>query len=1100
MQLIGDARPYNVNPMEWAYQRQNELGYRYSGLAASAGTQFTGDLSTAGIVAAGMKIPAISRFAGKSALRGLGVGALGFTGVGMALDPIVSTVQDEAERHLRDTSGIQRMSTRFGSEFSRSQAAMTSRSISNFGYKESLSHSSFDTKLGEDGYRNVLFQGLQSSLFHGKTPEELIKQTESAAKVVKFLTGIMGSRDVNETMQAITQFKGMGVNLLHSGNYAERLGRDSFKYGSLMGIPGAELLRQATTHGSEVAGSYGMPSFTGVLPMMKNMALAHEMEKRGRLSAAEISVGGGHLGIAKSMQEFISQMMVSPQIGGVMMASSMTGGQFDPSKFGANADQGYFGMMGKGAQFMADPSKAAEYFANKDNWMASLGEAGDGQSGMLKVLRKAMDNMPYLKGMNVKDRANMMAAFLKQQQPGLSDAAAKALVTRLQRPGIDGQVDREADWHESRGLYNQVQERNTLFRPFTRAMESIERIPSRLKRPGQVLGQSIAETALDVFGIPEFGRNDAFGAAELTGDNIGDLYNMNSRRTRRDNGDPLSGEQLNYAYGVNDRAYGFYNSRGQGTPFWGDRRAKEYVPQAMYAQVRENASYYNALNRKDGTTAAEMFASNKDLFGSATFDQIAGSYQNFVEDNGAGLFKEGIAKPGMEFMYQRLKQHNGDQFSSAYDSLYGSSSASNVRSAFGEGGSMRGVLDSHVSDLKAGGLGINQAALTTHVLDLLQSDPQLQEHQRRSGLSNYQYATQVVAGATGKSGLLGTSQDINLLSNSDQIVNAGAKLEQEFGGDPTSIFMSMLGKSNGFNLNTTARNLSDIGITDELMNDLGKTSGDTEAFQKAFDAAMSGDMSGVKGIKSKAARQYLSSTFADQKQLGRIKSKFGESGITDSIDSIRRLKMGRASDDLFEEIFAGSGKEISGRLASGDTQGMLNSILAYDSRNDEYAQEIQGVTRNVKGMGGDRARLSKLAEQYGLDTSKTSGMSIDKLESAIVSSATAGLGSGKMQQKEQSELDGKDLRRAIADLGGGKSALYIIDVTKSGGQKAASDLETKVKESTAKENPIESSKGSGGFFASISNFFSNGLSASPNTDSSDVRGNTTSSRTAWNRR
>ena len=36
----------------------------------------------------------------------------------------------------------------------------------------------FDTRLGSDGYRNVLMQGLQMNMFQGRKPEELVKQME----------------------------------------------------------------------------------------------------------------------------------------------------------------------------------------------------------------------------------------------------------------------------------------------------------------------------------------------------------------------------------------------------------------------------------------------------------------------------------------------------------------------------------------------------------------------------------------------------------------------------------------------------------------------------------------------------------------------------------------------------------------------------------------------------------------------------------------------------------------------------------------------------------------------------------------------------------
>jgi len=277
--LMAMNKPFNVSAMEWNFNRDLEVRNRLTGGMVDAGMNafnlgggiLAGNAMGSGLVKLGSHF--IPGLAGNSLMAGAGRFALGGMGLGGmlgfgAVASYADAVKDSADTYGRDIAGIRRMSVRTGHEFSYNQSAQVARSLQSASLNEIQSTDPNEARLGSQGYRQVLFQGLQSNLFQGTSPEQLTKQLEQGARVVRFLTGVLGSKDVNETMDFVTQIKMSGVNMFKNPGMATSLGNASFKYGAMMGVSGADLLRESVAHGNQVYNTLGLPGAIGIKPMM----------------------------------------------------------------------------------------------------------------------------------------------------------------------------------------------------------------------------------------------------------------------------------------------------------------------------------------------------------------------------------------------------------------------------------------------------------------------------------------------------------------------------------------------------------------------------------------------------------------------------------------------------------------------------------------------------------------------------------------------------------------------------------------------------------------------------------------------------------------
>ena len=254
-------------------------------LRTSAGINAIGTGAEVGAGLAGTLLggPAIARAIGFGSSRMAGlmlggpVGMLAGTVVGAVADPMIRVAQE----HNRDVAALQRMSARFSTGgFSTRQAQQAITGIEDLAYNEIFNTNSLQPRLNMSGFRELTNMGLQGGLFHGTNPDDLVKQVSAAANVVKFLTGVMGNKDVQETMQLVKQMKDMGVNLFHANNFAMGLGTDAFKYGRAMGINPSDMMNMAANMSTVAFGQYGNPAYVGMQPAMRNLAYMQELEKR----------------------------------------------------------------------------------------------------------------------------------------------------------------------------------------------------------------------------------------------------------------------------------------------------------------------------------------------------------------------------------------------------------------------------------------------------------------------------------------------------------------------------------------------------------------------------------------------------------------------------------------------------------------------------------------------------------------------------------------------------------------------------------------------------------------------------------------------------
>lgn len=437
--------PYNVSPMEFWQNRAQEMGYRFS----SAGINAIGTGAEVGAGLAGTLLggPAIARAIGFGSSRMAGlmlggpVGMLAGTVVGAVADPMIRVAQE----HNRDVAALQRMSARFSTGgFNTRQAQQAMTGIEDLAYNEIFNTNSLQPRLNMSGFRELTNMGLQGGLFHGTNPDDLVKQVSAAANVVKFLTGVMGNKDVQETMQLVKQMKDMGVNLFHANNFAMGLGTDAFKYGRAMGINPNDMMNMAANMSTVAFGQYGNPAYVGMQPAMRNLAYMQELEKRGALTPAEIAAGGGVQTMATRMLSAQAALLNSGNFGMPMLAAGFTrGGGFSVQQFqNAIGRGGYFGAIGMAANNMFRDGlySIADIMANQTNAMDALARGDYMDEALLTMLRQALSLTP---GMNEsgrvgQDKTNLAAVYLQQflRSAGadIDMGTAKAMAARIYMP------------------------------------------------------------------------------------------------------------------------------------------------------------------------------------------------------------------------------------------------------------------------------------------------------------------------------------------------------------------------------------------------------------------------------------------------------------------------------------------------------------------------------------------------------------------------------------------------------------------------------------------------------------------------------------------
>lgn len=1008
--IMSMRKPYNVSSYEWSQQINRELGYRATGI----GTDMAFGLANLGIAGAAFKpienrvLRGADRLSPRlgAAMRSTpgriatGIGVYG--AMSMALDPITESLSEKADEYQQDYASIRRMSTRFGPEFNLRQSRQAAKGLTNIAYNEIMQSGFNDTKLGMDGIRAVTMQGLQMNMFQGQTPEELVKQVEKATKVVKFLTGILGSKDVTETMETVGQLKSMGVNVFKDTNYVMKLGAAAYAKGTTMGVQPSQLLQTAIQTSAGVYGQFGLPSFGGVMPMMNNMSALHELEKSRFLSAGEIAAGGGHQGIARAYSGTMAQMMSNPQVGGVVLAAGMDKfGNFRQDLFNRAMKGNGMDLVNQGASSLlgGGPMAMFRYQANRTKMYEQMMKDGKGEEAMERAMGNYMDMMPFADQGGYEDKVAFYASMYKQMTGSTNDAEAKLFALKKMNPKLNNSSA------EKQAMRNSAWNKHTMehgrFSDFRRNMEDIAKIPDRVdnwtrrnivhpvvdfisdgigetdKAPGyatmnaseigpyamsniSAMMQSIPEnqrkpdartlTVDQIRGIEQEERKHGENSSKKSPFTIFSLFNPDSWRYEPNNDDTKLGASI---YHEADRSYYDFMMNGN---------------RESYAKKMSRGDYQGYTNGKD-------------------MNDFEKGYMDFA-DKHKGEFK---SKSGLYYMLEQ----NKDKVQSASDEFIAKNGGKSFDSGSLSGGNY--LVDKKIAQAnlargtykdQAKQMGISQSAAMR--LDL-------QSKYGKDFASKYDDLEMQLAG---------TSQEKNM-------IEMGAALELAKKGDEAKKAYDQSQVSIG-DMNQAAKYFDDKGLDmKQLARAIGHTkdSGDVEKNLNVLaDMVFDG--------KGKGKHEFAGSEFDflyEKNANGELSQlRKGNESKEEFIARLKKAQMGVAENSYAKNISDIEGmnestsRELTRSLMGGDfkaAQDILNRDKTAKGAHNDLLKEMVGKANT------DLSRMSKedlqswLEDRLGADASQFQGKdNADTIKNAIAY-ATANAGDTEAGQKDQMDKE-----------------------------------------------------------------------------------------------
>lgn len=1076
--MTGD-KPYNVSGMEWGWNRHNELNHRSTqfGLDASLQTASlgisTGAGSLATLAARSRYAPAALRNFAMGRLGGALIGGAGMVAAGMVLDPIVGAYSDAANVYGRDIAGIRRMSTRFGNEFTNQQAGVVAKGIGNYGYREIMNTTDFDTRLGSDGYRNVLMQGLQMNMFQGRKPEELVKQMENAASVVKFLTGILGSKDVQETMQQVGNLKNMGINMLQNPSYAMQMGASTYKYSQMMGVNGAQLLQQASHFGSNAYGQYGMPGFGGIIPAMQNMALAHELEKRRMLSTAEIAAAGGHSALAGQGVQLTAAMMNNGSIGKMMLAAGWAGGgNFNFNKFNSAVGQGYFPAMHQAlASISGDPSKYAEFMMNQENLYASASAQGGLDGNVKKMLFAALDKMHGMQDEN--SAAYMIKQIGQSMGVNVPTALAKQWSMERSRPNTFAAMNAEANRHLDRGMYYENAQRYSRFRGLGEIGEAYNKVKGGAYH---LLVEKPAQEMRDWWSENVIGESDrmsgmmTYGSHSFTAGTVENLRKvLNSGMSP--NNLKVNEDAYKLGYNLADREAGLGGNTGffdslRNMPGMEDARAMAPAIQAMTS--KHYKKYFESVLDTNGMTSSEAFARLGKYAGYTDYNLMM---THMSRDGGKYA---GKMAGGLQWIADNMSDANLSELSGAtrstkwYQGLDANKTASILASAgidtskFGRGDAdnlMNRILNAKSSDLdaiaKANGLTRENLAygLTTQAMG---GDAGLSKLYRLMGSSSQNYDNlSKIGGALARENGWTIGVDRNLLQTEnnmtigmDQMASSLKALGLTY--DDISTIIDNNKENGSAQIQNFGKSVDNLVRTGKLSQE------DWDGIQdpilkKRLDALMK-DKNTVKNITGDNYLGFGNKSGTLEAKLGTL---LNESMRGSALDRITRGVQGIWGLDV-----------TSSDIIDAVNNGGMSSLVLKSKGGTKELADVREKLQRVQGSS-----IQELRDQFGEAFNNVSDKDLQK--TIMESIATTSM--DKMQ-KEADLVPKKGSVESAIDEYGGKGVMRVMLVAD---KIKEVEKEVREKESTStKPQTIDN-------LASRPNFYSNGIIPSPATKPSN---------------
>lgn len=692
--LFSHYAPANVSPLEFYTERARELGLRSSNMALTGLGGLSEELVNYGA----------SMWAGRKILGAMGIGAGGMFGemgawmlgspIGVAasvgLSYLTDPIIEYGVRHNRDVAAMRRMSPRMGSGFDLRQSQRAIGGLEQLALRDTLTTNSLQHRMGLEGFKELTMMGLQGNMFQGSSADDLIKQVSSASFVVKFLAGVMGNKDVRETMTLVKQLKDMGVNVFQAGDFAKSLGMDAFKYGRTMGVDSGSLLNSAANMSMAAYGQFGNPAYLGIRQGMNNLAYMQELEKRGIMTPADIAAGGGAQNIGARMLGVQAGMMNSWNVGLPMLYAGWNGNTgFDQGRFNkAFAGGNYWGALAGATQNMLSGGipGLTHVMMNKNNIMSSAAEQGVLDQNTLAMLDGMLRNTPGYNDPSIPlDQKESMAAYYLMQmspqifQTQIDPATAKALAKQVVSPSIQARVNAIAAGKARQGAFEYVSAGHGIGRFSESIGESWEKFKARVhdtyvSKPGRAIADFFSDRFEKMHGNP-FLDNDYSMSIGMA------AYNWGAR-----NKQDFAVQRFS-PFDFND-AFERLNDPTSAKHLFGRlfNRDLNYLEDALeYNLAVDNADLFKRMRDPNRMTVEDFAVKYRNLLGNNTVADIKRNYsiwepmkQEFVDDitlNAQALspFSTGAGSNELSLdFYRNIKKNTGVWFEN-YD-LEGSTS------------------------------------------------------------------------------------------------------------------------------------------------------------------------------------------------------------------------------------------------------------------------------------------------------------------------------------------------------------------------------------------------------------------------------------------
>ena len=1058
-QLAAMNRPFNANPWEFGTNRAQAMGHDFGNMALGAmGSAIDVGAFTYGGRAAAALAPGMfggmmgSGMAGQLGMRALGSSMLMGFPVSMAASAIAQPFMQEAGNVLHDTNLFRtmgRMQSPTG--FSGSQSNNLARGIRQLSHQELFSNTQ-DPLFGTDGYREFMTQGMQSGLIRGENTADLIKQAGEGARAVKLIAGLLGSQDMKEAIQALTQLKNMGIDPAKGG--AGQIANIAFQatgYSSMAGMSPSQMLNNAV-NGSSHMTQFGMAPIMGVAPHMQNTAIANELFKRGRLSPAEMAVSGGATGIANNMNTWYGGMASNGSFGGLMTGMGMTSSGFSLDQFNSAGSKGmsYFDQVGaSAANVLSSPWKMAAHWTNQTDAMSQLDKNGQFNSRIIEQARKALENMPFAfdPSKSLAEQRTMAAAHLKSIGGSLGlptdDATIKVIADQVVNNKLGyNPYDNRANQGMAMNQYYSDNDSYSPFSNFGRRGAQISRFGSRIYR-GIVEGPGAGLAGV---------LDRAFSPMD-----VGDQFGQGALTTRQImNGIEIDGGSLpSMGGGLSDRE-----------------------KQAGYRHVALGMG----IGRRDGSSALgpiinprETIESIQDVFTNrATGYAAFMNRQRFrgIADTGTDKAYEGMLTKGLVGLPSNvLDGYMGAALNSAGESFEGAAEQTfNMRKTLFKGGSEAYVdyVRSNIYDTSGGRtsasflanggynkiigmLGMQDPkSFTSAAFDAEMSDPTKKKSiMEAAGIKTdedyFKLRAQTVAMFEGNSGGLTSMNSLNVMGGdlaAGREFQANMRLKYP---DMINAASEMAMKNEVNIFNGASASLKGLGITPEAiekMLEAGPVSNeDIAAFQSLHEVIASDNKDQVKmaealkRIKNPVLREIAKGNMKDISATTRAQdSLWREAGAGASIGDalqggVSSIVTGaiRKNADI---LLPGKGEKLTELAKKGDIKGLMDLVSGDTSHG---ADMLRGLGKYAELDNTKREEIlrsaGELDEQSSAgDISKAlGGYTDEKLRQMAIISPMENGAVDRIDYLKEAARQGKDIADVIEE-GTGGSYLRVMQI------------------------------------------------------------------------